>query len=412
MIGLIDCNNFYVSCERVFNPKLNGKPVVVLSNNDGCVIARSEEAKQLGIAMGVPLFKIKNIITQEHVHVLSSNFSLYGDLSHRIMRLLHKNCPHIEVYSIDEAFLNLSGIRDIESFCLNLHHLILQGVGIPTSIGVAPTKTLAKIANHIAKKSRQPVMILPENPDAHLCTFPVEDIWGVGRKLAPKLNSYQIKTALDLKKRDPRWMRKITSVIGERLVRELNGLSCLSIEEVEESKKSIQVSRSFKAPIRDEGDLYQALSFYTERLCEKLRAQNTCMKGLYVYVRSSPFKEPFIQSAQMFTLPHASHEASFILKHVIEPWLTKVFKENILYKKAGVMGFNLEEKNKQKLLFETCVADPKKEVLMKHMDILNQKYGKRTVHLLSSGTCMINAEKTPLKSPAHTTNWDELREVF
>jgi DNA polymerase V len=412
MIALIDVNNFYVSCERVFNPKLWNKPVVVLSNNDGCVIARSNEAKKCGIAMGVPFFKIKDIAQKNDVLSYTANFPLYGDLSNRMMRMLQRTCEKVEIYSIDEAFLDLTLVEDDTSFCQSIHEKVLTGLSLPTSIGIGKTKTLAKIANHIAKQAQKTVFKLDDqNADFYLSTFPVDNIWGVGKNLSHTLGFHGIRTALDLKNLDPRFMRKISSVIGERIVRELNGIMCLELDDIDDAKKSVQVSRSFKEPLADKEEIYQALSRHVERLCEKLRTHNLRMKGIGIYIRSSPYKKPFIKHGQYFTLMTANNHPSYVLKNVIRPWLDDIIKDSsVLYKKVGVTAFDLTSNaDIENKLFPSEVPTIQTSIL-KTIDALNKRFGKQTLYFCSSGIFKKTATDFS-QSSQYTTDWKGLLHV-
>ncbi|MBY0281034.1 MAG: Y-family DNA polymerase, partial [Alphaproteobacteria bacterium] len=274
MFALIDCHNFFVSCERVFRPDLENKPVMVLSSNDGCVIARSNEVKSLGIPMGIPVFKVRHLINEHNIQLFSSNFSLYGNLSTRVMSVLKTFVPNMEIYSVDEAFLDCRGLNeDLESFSGCIQTTVKQWTGIPVGVGIAPTKTLAKVATYFVKKRKLDTCILktPGDIESALSQTPIEEVWGVGRKSAQKLKTLGIYTALDLKRVDPRWMRKTSSVVGERLVRELQGVSCLPLEAEGEDKKSLQVTRSFGRPITQFSELKEAVLTYACKLGEKLR---------------------------------------------------------------------------------------------------------------------------------------------
>ena len=412
MIALIDANNFFVSCERVFNPKIWQKPVVVLSNNDGCVIARSDEAKKCGIAMGIPLFKIRDIIKFHNVYCYTSNFSLYGDFSARMMSMLKKNCQHVEVYSIDEAFLDLEGLDDIAGFCANIHEKIWKGLSLPTSIGIAQTKTLAKIANHIAKKNKQPVFYLDQyNINSTLKNFPIDEVWGIGRRLADKLHLHGFHTALDLKNMDPRLMRKIATVVGERVVRELNGMSCLKVNDIRSDRKGIQVSRSFEGTYQDKEKVYQALSIYLQNLCAKLRKENKKTKNLCVYLKTSPHKKNFIRHVEYFSLDMLTDNPSYILKKYIKPWINSVFKKNTPYKKAGIISYDLSSyETMEKNLFYEEQETPLSSKVLKIMDHINSRFGKKTMYFCSAG--ILKEKKTHfLQSPAYTTRWKDVMRV-
>ena len=292
--ALVDCNNFYCSCERVFNPALEKKPMAVLSNNDGCIVARSNEIKALGIPMGAPMFQYKELLEKKRAIILSSNYQLYGDMSQRVMETLRQFTPSMEVYSIDEAFLRLEEFQrlDLIKYCLEIRKTVKQWTGIPVSIGIAPNKTLSKVANHIAKKHTKTGVFdifKRSTQNEILANFPVGNIWGVGRQLSKKLNEMGINTALKLRDVDIVWARKHFTVVGERLVRELRGASCLELEEVI-AKKNITSSKSFGKLVTDKKELMNAIANYTTKACHKLRLQNSKAQGLYVYLRTNPFR--------------------------------------------------------------------------------------------------------------------------
>ena len=292
IFALVDCNNFYASCERVFNPKLEGKPIVVLSNNDGCIIARSNEAKALGIPMGAPFFKYKQLINRNKVHVFSSNYTFYGDMSARVMTSLRSLVGEIEIYSIDEAFLDISSFAycDLEDTAKEIKTLIKQWTGIPVSIGIGSSKTLAKIANRQAKKDSLDNVFDIRNPDVKksvLQELPVEEIWGISTRWGRRLRKIGIEKAQDLVEANPRYVKKTISIVGERIHYELNGVSCIGIEEVK-NKKNIISSKSFGKKVSQVQELEEAVSNYTARACEKLRLQNSRAQGLYVFLRTSP----------------------------------------------------------------------------------------------------------------------------
>jgi len=393
MILLIDCNNFFVSCERVFKANLINKPVVVAGGQGGCVIARSNEAKALGIPMGAPLFKVRDIIKNHNVHVCYTNFSLYNDLHCRIMSLVKKNFPTVEVYSIDEAFIDFKGFK-IEQ-AQNIHDVILRGVGISTSIGIAQTKTLSKIANHIAKKKGLPYFVLDDKNSVDILgSFPVEDIWGVGKAISSKLKSSHINSALELRNTDPRRVRQTFGVVGERIVRELNGLPCFNVDVSVSLKKSIQVSRSFVEPVTSLEILKQALSKHTENLCVQLRQQNTFLKTAIVYMESSPFRTPFISDSQTISFDHPTQDPSDVLKQMN---IEALFKKNVPYKKTGITAIELTKTPTPRLF----APKPKNTNALKALDAINQRFGNKTIHLLSSGFYQKNDR-------SYTTCWEDL----
>ena len=293
MLALADCNNFYASCERVFQPQLEGKPILVLSNNDGCVIARSNESKALGIKMGVPVFQVKNIIEQHNIQLFSSNFTLYGDLSKRVMSTIKQEVKAMEVYSIDEAFMDFSGEGSPLEKGIALKKKVQQHVGIPISIGIAPTKTLCKVAGLIAKKhTKSGVFVLKDKAiiERALKWLPVEELWGVGRRHARMLQSVGIKTAYDLCRADDSWVRRRLSVVGLRMVKELRGTPCFPLEENANRKKNICTSRSFGKPVKQLEDLKEALSTYASNCAYKLRKQKSCATRISVFIHTNPFK--------------------------------------------------------------------------------------------------------------------------
>lgn len=424
MLALIDCNNFYASVERIFNPSLEGRPIIILSNNDGCVIARSNESKSLGIAMGIPFFKIKDIVAEHKVAVFSSNFALYGDISSRIFSLIKSSCPVVEIYSIDEAFLDLKGIDDIEVFSLNLYQKIRNGIGVPTSIGIASTKTLTKIANQMAKNLKTPVFVIDDdNLQEVLQNFKVEDVWGIGKKLAPKLKAYGIYTAFNLKNSDPSWMRKVFGVVGERIVRELNSIGCIDISSNMENKKSIQVSKSFSMPITSLDQMKEAVAFYIENLGQKLRAQQSVAQGLYVYMRGCPYRnaDNFEFADKLIDLKIPTNSSFELIKYGLNA-AEKMFKIGISYKKAGVMAQGLMDESSMKYqtnLFEkSVVIDPSVQKLKKldrALDELNHRLLKdglkNAVHYASSGITKPWMVKSQRKSPCYTTSWKDLKVV-
>lgn len=412
--ALVDCNNFYVSCERVFNPKLMGKPVVVLSNNDGCVISRSNEVKTLGIQMGVPYFQIDQLCRQHGIKVFSSNFTLYGDMSRRIMQILKDLCPDMEVYSIDEAFLRLDSLaEDPYRYAQKIRDTILQQTGIPVSIGIAPTKTLAKVANHIAKKEiKRGVFDLNDMTvkDIVLQNFKVEDLWGVGRKWSKRLYKLNINTAAELISKPESYTRKHFNVMMSRLVKELKGISCFSLEEMQ-TKKNIICSRSFGRPLKQLKDISEALSHFCAKACEKARHQKTKAQAVYVYFRTSRFNKDTVfhaaNDAQTFVTP--SNDTIFITS-VVRRLAKKIYRPGLDYKKAGIVLLNMApEKNFQADFFEKKRVDNKN--IMSLMDRLNNRFGSRTLFLAAAGIKKRWAMKQVHRSPRYTTCWRELVRV-
>lgn len=416
LFGLIDGNNFYASCERLFRPDLINKPVVILSNNDGCVISRSNEAKAF-IPMGAPIFQYKEVVKQQKITVFSSNFALYGDISARLMQLISLRVPRLEVYSIDEAFADFSRIPDPLKLGALIRQQALKGVGIPTCIGIASTKTLAKVANHLAKKNPhyQGICLLGAAPDiqAALKGLPVNEIWGVGRRLSARLREAGINTAYNLQQVDPRWMRQHFTVVGERLVQELNGISCLRLDEHVEAKKSIQVSRSFAKDIIDFEELRANVASYATRLGAKLREQGLKTATLILSIKTNRFKEGFYQQSVTINLPQAINDEANLIK-ACGKGLLQIYKPDLLYKKAGVMALDLIPLSQQQysLFASDTLATAKTTKVSNAMDQLNAKYGTGTIHMAACGQQLSWKDRKDQKSPAYTTNWKELPIVY
>lgn len=410
--ALVDCNNFYASCERVFNPRLIGRPVVVLSNNDGCVIARSEEAKLLGIAMGAPAYKYEETFRRHSVQVLSSNYALYGDMSARVMATLRTLEPSMEVYSIDEAFLGLEPWQG-EPFCRELRAKVRQWTGIPVSVGIASTKTLAKLANRIAKKtpSLQGVFDLTtaSDPDAILARVPCGDIWGIGRRLAARLSAAGIQTALDLKQADMACVRRELGVVGERTARELNGVSCLSLEEAPDPQKGIATARSFGQPIEVIEELGQALATYTALAAAKLRAGGQMAGRIQVHLETSPFRldQPQYYPVVQIALAEPTNHTPDLIA-AAAALLRKIYRPGYRYRKAGVFLTELCSETTAQLTLFGAKSNSAASRLDTLVDQLNHKYGSNTVRYGSMGFQQQWRIKQERKSPAFTTRWKEL----
>ena len=388
VFALIDCNAFYVSCERVFNPKLNNRPVVALSNNDGCIISRSKEAKALGIKMGVPLFKVKDIVEKEKVVVFSSNYTLYADMSRRVMNIISSSSPYTEIYSIDEAFVELSSLPiDYESYAHQLRQTILQHTGIPVSIGIASTKTLAKVANHKAKKddSLNGVCSLVNynNIDQILELTEVGDVWGVGRRLSKKLINHGIHNAKLLKNCSDSWIRKMMSVNGLKTITELRGISCIPLEEYSMTRKSCCTTRSFGKLLTNLEDIEQAVTTFARRAAERIRSESLAASCVSVFVRTNPFdkKSAYYSNGASRTLSHPTHDSITIIETAL--LLTKkIFKNNYQYKKAGVLLSGLcDESEIQETLFEKNYNQ--NSDLMSAIDAINYRYGRDTLQMAS-----------------------------
>ena len=417
-IALIDVNNFYVSCERVFNPRLNGKPVVVLSNNDGCAVARSNEVKALGVAMGAPWFKLKDLAKQHGIIGLSSNYALYADMSNRVMSILREYSPDQEVYSIDESFLDLTGFqsRDLLRYGQHMRKRILKWTGLPVCVGIAATKTLAKLANHCAKKRTVFNGVCNFNVMSHqelealLSEIGVGEIWGVGGRLTPRLQALGFNSVLDLKRANPERLRQQFSVVMEKTIRELNGIVCIELEEITPAKKQIMSSRSFGQPVRDYVSLAESITLYISRAAEKLRRQQSFAGSIYVFIRTSPFRpnDPFYSNGLTIPLPSPTDDTRQLVS--IALWgLRQIYKPNLNYAKAGVMlGELVPAQGVQADLFSQIKANPKSAILMSTMDSINRKMGKESIKLASEGFRRPWKMRQENKSPSYTTSWNDL----
>ncbi|MEL6930344.1 MAG: Y-family DNA polymerase [Cyanobacteria bacterium J06600_6] len=410
-VALVDCNNFYVSCERVFNPKLEHKPVVVLSNNDGCVIARSAEAKALKIEMGVPAFKIQQQIRQHKIEVYSSNYALYGDISARVMSILTLYSPEVEIYSIDEAFLDLSWLNynQLYGYGKTIEKTIKAWLGIPVSIGIATSKTLAKIASRVAKREGSGVSVFPQEEktiDSTLQTMEIEDIWGIGRQLSKWLRVRSINTALDLKQTPEYVIQPKMGILGIRLLRELNGTAAIPLELSPQPKKATCVSRSFRYPVQTLAQMKQAISTHTIRVCEKLRKQQQNATALTIFIQSNRFKHNFYSNSITLALPTASNLTTTLIKAAIQG-LEVIFRSEYSYKKVGVIaqGLTSEFIVQGNLLVQNPTAKQKK--LMRTIDRLNATMGKDTITFAIAKLQQpeIKREKVSFR---YTTCWHEL----
>ena len=422
MFALVDCNNFYASCERTFRPELRLRPVVVLSNNDGCIIARSEEAKALGIKMGTPEFKCRDLLKKHNVSVFSSNYALYGDMSSRVMWLLGKLAPEIEVYSIDEAFLDMSSFTrfDLTDYAQHIRKTVRLHTGIPVCVGIAPTKTLAKIANRLAKKNPQyqGVCVLKSHEEIYnaLERTKVEDIWGIGRQWSKLLQAKRIETAADFAVASPAWIRKHLHIVGARIQSELQGTSCLEMELVRPAKQSICTSRSFGRSVSTLVELQQAVATFAGKCAVKLRQENALASMLTVFIATSPFDESGNRywGTRTAALPYPTQDSIIILR-AAETILAGIFQDGMVYKKAGVIVSGLVPRascSTTLSLFpeEEPVANERDASLMQVMDAINQRYGRGAVHLASENSESWKPTQEHL-SPCRTTSWNDIIEV-
>jgi len=416
-IALVDCDNFYVSCERVFNPWLKDRAVVVLSNNNGCIVARSPEAKALGIPMGAPFFQYNKLIQNHNVKVYSSNYALYGDMSKRVMETLKCFSPHVEIYSIDEAFLDLTGFsnQSLTEYGTLIRNTIKQHTGIPVTIGIAPTKVLAKIATRIAKKDKtlKGVFDISNHPeiDDLLKTIAVEYIWGIGKQYTKLLNTQGILTAKDLKYASPKWIQKHLTIVGLKILKELNAEPCIPLEELPPAKKGIICSRSFGKPIETLEAISEAISEYVSRASHKLRAQNFAASFLQVYVSTNPFKpEPQYANAITSTFLTPTAFTPKLIRQARE-CVKQIFRSGYQYQRAGVfLGGITPKETIQLSLFSTL--DPqernKKTELMATLDKVNKRWGSNSLQFASQGIKKPWKMNQSFISPHYTTRWQEI----
>lgn len=412
LIAVVDCNCFYVSCERVFNPKLKDKPVVVLSNNDGCIVARSNEAKALNIPMGAPLFKYKTLFETQNVFALSSNYSLYGDLSARVMEILRSFAIDIEVYSIDEAFITLP-FENVSSFCQEIRERILKWVGIPVSIGVSTTKTLAKVAVDIAKKNISGISILidQEEINNHLKKVDVSDVWGIGGQLKSKLHSKGIFSAYQFKSQEESFLKKIFSVLLVKTAYELNGVSCLSLDEAYPPKKSVVRSRSFSHPLEKQEEIGEALSSFVSMAAENIRKEGQVANGIEVFLETSRFQENAYSNSLRATFKEPTSYTPLLIGKAKE-LLSQIFIEGLLYKKVGVHLIGLQSsRTYQRDFFAPQENLKRNESLMILLDDVNKKFGKESVKFAAVGIEQDWKRKQELSSKRYTSSWEDLLEV-
>ncbi|HLW29716.1 MAG TPA: Y-family DNA polymerase [Brumimicrobium sp.] len=417
MFALVDCNNFYASCQRAFEPKLLGKPIVILSNNDGCVIARSNEAKALGIPMGAPAFKYKSIFEKNNVFVYSSNFALYGDMSARVMNMLSTFTPEIEIYSIDEAFLKFKGFElfDLNELGLKMQRTVTKGTGIPISIGFAPTKALTKVATRIAKKFPEKTKSVytidtEEKRIKALKWTKIEDVWGIGRKHAKRLQARNIHNAYQFTLLPDSWVRKEMAVVGLRLKHELEGKSTLDLEEIK-NKKTIATTRSFERSMTKLEDISERIATFTASSSEKLRKQNSYCNMIMVFVNTNYFRKDQPQYSRKIVIKTDFPTNSTIeLNYYAQKGLEAIFKEGYHYKKAGVVLMELTPNNKTQLsLFNT--SNPKHQPLMSVIDKLNRSYGNNKIKFANQSLGRQWKMKQEKLSPCFSTNINDIIKI-
>lgn len=417
MFALVDVNSFYASCETIFRPDLQGRPVVVLSNNDGCIIARSAEAKKLGIKMGDPYFKCKDYFRQQGVVCFSSNYELYADMSHRVMTTLEEMCPRVEIYSIDEAFCDLTGVRNcrvLEEFGRELKDTVYRNTRLPVGVGIAQTKTLAKLANHAAKtwKATGGVVDLSnvERQRKLMALLPVDEVWGVGRRISKKLEAMGIKTVLQLADTDIRFIRKHFNVVLERTVRELRGEPCLGLEEFAPVKQEIVCSRSFGQRISTYEEMRQAICLYASRAAEKLRGEHQYCRFISAFVKTSPFalNEPYYGNSTSVKLLTPTQDSRDIITAATK-CLDAIWRDGHRYQKAGVMLSDFYSQGVAQLnLFDDNAPRQNSEKLMEVLDHLNAKDGRGTLYFAGQGIQAAWQMKREMLSPRYTTRFSDL----
>ena len=414
MYALVDCNNFYASCERVFNPSLQNKPVAVLSNNDGCIIARSDEVKKLNLPMGAPIFKWKDFCKHHKINVLSSNYPLYGDMSARVMKILEQFSPNVEGYSIDEAFIDLTGFdrHDFNAYGKSIRKLILKWTGIPTSVGIASTKTLSKVANNIAKKNKTGVIYLNKNIETHLKNFYVSDVWGVGKQLSKLYEKNGITTAYQLKHISNTWVKKSTNVLGARTVMELRGISCVDFEIEEAKRKSCCVSRSFGKKIESLDKLKESITTHCLNAAEKIRNDEQTTKSITVYVRTSPFDKnrKYYSNSITIDLPVSTNNSLELVKTAING-LTKIYKYGYFYQKAGIILSKLREASENDFNLIAPIMEKKSKTLMQAIDLTNAKYGRNAISIAQAGINNDWKMRREHSSRIDTASFDFLPEI-
>ncbi|HSX21009.1 MAG TPA: Y-family DNA polymerase [Gammaproteobacteria bacterium] len=419
LYALVDCNNFFVSCERVFNPKLNNRPVVVLSSNDGCVISRSNEAKKLGIAMGEPFFKLRDVVQQHNIVVLSSNFALYGDLSTRIMNVIMHFFPDVDIYSIDEAFIDLTSLCknfDVYKLCADLSQKIEQYTGVPVSIGIAPSKTLAKVANHIAKKHvgthRVFYLDCTQKTQGILQEFAVGDVWGIGRQTERKLHAMGIYTVAELLTLPNKVVHENFTVVMKRILLELQGISCIKLKDTAANKQQIMISRSFGHRVTELAQLQEAIATYTTMACEKLRRQSSITAGIYVFLHTGLHGAPetVYRNSLYISLPHRSSDTRQII-HWAKRGIRHLFRPGFKYKKVGVILCDLSSADSMQIDLFGHANLVHSEELMQLIDEINNKFGRATVQFAAAGLEKSWKTQFAKRSAAFTLSWHKLPKV-
>ena len=410
--GLVDCNNFFVSCERVFRPALAGRPTVVLSSNDGCIAARSDEAKALGVQMAQPAFQAKALIAQHDIAAISGNLTLYTDMSHRVMRVLAEIAPATEQYSIDECFLDLTGIPDDPAdFCQMVRRTVRQWTGLPVSVGIAETKTLAKMANRLSKTSARTEGVLHLSGaawrDKALEMTRVEDVWGIGRQFTRKLNRDGVLTPLDLTRRSDGWIRKEMGVLGMKTAWELRGEDCIGFEEMPQPKQTTMVSRSFGTAVSNPDELAHAITVFATDLARSIRKADRVSSAVSVFIETNRFSnDPCYAPSQSETLSPVTHNTKHIVRVALKA-LTVIYREGLAYKRAGVMLLDLvEAEQAPQSLFDR--PDPKDDKLIEAFDAINDRLGPGSIQFGRAAQAAGWQSSSAFRSPCYTTRWEDI----
>ncbi|WIO73155.1 Y-family DNA polymerase [Porticoccaceae bacterium LTM1] len=411
MLALVDCNSFYASCEQVFRPDLRGKPVVVLSNNDGCVVARSKEAKALGIPDLHAFFKIEHLLRKHNVAIFSSNYPLYGDISNQVMTTLQQFSPRLEVYSIDEMFLDLAGMPELMTYSHQIRQTVWQHVRVPVSVGIAPSKTLAKLANRaakvLAKCNGVCVLDQPQKWEWLLRRLPTTAVWGIAKRMARRLEEINIYSAWDLASSNPKWVRQRSSVCLERTIEELNGHPCLELEELPPAKKQIYCTRSFGKSATDLHTVQEAIALYATRAAEKLRSQRHLVQTMQVFIHTSPHKPDFYSDSRIVQLPFPTDDTRLLVRHARQA-VAQLFQPGHAFLKAGVGLLQLTDKRYHQFDMLTAGQSYRADRLMEVIDRINRTHGKGTAQLASQGTSKPWYMRQQFTSPGYTTRWTEV----
>ncbi|AWF81744.1 UMUC domain-containing protein DNA-repair protein [Microbulbifer sp. A4B17] len=416
MLALVDCNSCYASCEQIFRPDLRGRPVVVLSNNDGCVVARSKEAKSLGIPDLQPFFKIEHLLRRYGVTIFSSNYALYGDISHRVMMTLRQFSPEVEVYSIDEMFLDLNGLQvNWSDYGQEIRKILWRDIRMPVGVGIAPSKTLAKLANRAAKNIHncRGVCVLdsPKKWQWLQRRTQVGDVWGVGRRFSNRLGSMDIKTAYDLAQANPKILRRHINVNIERTIEELNGVSCLTFEEQPQAKKQIYCTRSFGEKLTELQPILQAVTLYASRAAEKLRAQESLVKSIHVFLHTSPHEPNYYSRSLVIQTPYPTDDTRMIVQ-LAKRAVSGLYRQGHRFLKAGVGLVELIPRLLGQGDMFSSGQPLRAGETMQAIDQINQRFGRGTLFLGAEGIQKKWKVRQEHKSPAYTTHWDELPEVI